>query len=224
MKESLIHLENIRKAYQLWEEYFEVLKWIDLDIYKGDFVSIMWQSGSGKSTLMNIIWMLDTPTSWKYVFEWQDVSGLSSDEQSIMRRNNIGFIFQNYNLIPRTSAINQVMLPLIYQWVGHSERRERAYEALKKVGLSNKIDSLPNEMSGGQQQRVAVARAIVTNPVFIFWDEPTGALDSKTGNEVMELISILHKEWKTVLIITHSAEVDRFAKKHIFMKDWLIEI
>lgn len=222
MDNSLIHLENIKKSYQLGEEELPILKGIDLDIYKGDFVSIMGQSGSGKSTLMNIIGMLDTPSSGKYLFEGQDVSAISPDEQSVMRRNNIGFIFQSYNLISRVNALNQVMLPLIYQWVGISERKERAYEALKKVGLENKAYSLPNQMSGWQQQRVAVARAIVTNPVFIFWDEPTGALDSRTGVEVMELISQLHLEGKTILIITHSSEVDSFAKRHIFMKDWLI--
>lgn len=220
--EKLISIDNIIKKYQLWSEDLIVLKWISLDIHKWEFVSIMWQSGSGKSTLMNIIGMLDNPTSWTYLFNWEDVSGLTDDDQAMIRRQNIWFIFQSYNLLPKTSAINQVMLPLIYQWIWTKERYTRAYEALKKVWLEDKINNLPSEMSGWQQQRVSVARAIVTNPLLILADEPTWALDSKTWVEVMELIAQLNKEWKTIVIITHSQEVDDFAKIHINLKDWLI--
>lgn len=219
---SLIRVENIKKSYQLGNENFEVLKWISLEINKWEFVSIMGQSWSWKSTLMNIIWMLDIPSSWNYYFNWADVSKITDDDQALLRRQNIGFIFQSYNLLPRTTAINQVMLPLIYQGIKTKERKERAAEALIKVWLWDKINSLPSELSGWQQQRIAVARAIVTNPLLILWDEPTWALDSKTWDEVMELISILNQEWKTVVIITHSAEINNFAKKHIFLKDWLV--
>ncbi|MDD2745814.1 MAG: ABC transporter ATP-binding protein [Candidatus Gracilibacteria bacterium] len=222
MQSPLIQTEGISKSYILGNQELEVLKGIDLQIDVGEFVSIMGQSGSGKSTLMNIIGMLDIPSHGKYRFNGQDVSELSSDDLALVRRQNIGFIFQNYNLLPRMSAWDQVMVPLLYQGVTRSLREERAFEALKKVGLADKLKSLPSEMSGGQQQRVAVARAIVSDPLLILGDEPTGALDSRTGNEVMELISLLHEEGKTVVIITHSSEIDTFAKRHIFMKDGLI--
>ncbi len=220
--ESLIKLENIKKTYFIWWEYYNVLKWINLDINKWEFVSIMWESWSWKTTLMNIIWMLDVPTSGNYYFNAQDVSKVDDDDQAILRRKNIGFIFQSYNLLPRMNAIKQVMLPLIYQWIWKKEREKRSIEALVKVWLKDKIYSLPNEMSGWQQQRVAVARSIVTNPLLILWDEPTWALDSKTWIEVMEIIKMLHDEWKTILIITHSEEINKIAKRHIFIKDWLI--
>lgn len=218
----LIKLENITKTYNLWEQVIDVLKWINLEINSWEFVSIMWQSWSGKSTLMNIIWMLDNPTSGSYSFNDMDVSTITDDDQALIRRKSIWFIFQNYNLLKKTSAINQVMLPLIYQWVPVKERKERAYQSLVKVGLWDKINSLPSEMSGWQQQRVAIARSLVTNPFLILGDEPTWALDSKTWHEVMELISTLNNEWKTILIITHSPEVDVYAKRHINIKDGLI--
>lgn len=220
--ENLIKIKDIIKSYKLWTEELVVLKWISLDINKWEFVSIMWQSWSGKSTLMNIIWMLDNPTSWQYFFNWDDVSWLTDDDQAMIRRQNIWFIFQSYNLLSKTSAINQVMLPLIYQWIWSRERKERAYEALKKVWLEDKINNLPSEMSGWQQQRVSIARALVTDPLLILADEPTWALDSKTWVEVMELITKLNNEWKTIVIITHSPEIDMYAKKHINLKDWLI--
>ena len=220
--DALIKIEDIRKHYIIWDETLDVLRWISLEVHKWEFVSIMWQSWSWKSTLMNIIWMLDVPSSWRYFFNWKDVSTVSDDDQALLRRRNIWFIFQNYNLLPRTTAINQVMLPLIYQWVPEKERKRRAYEALVKVWLKDKVDAFPSEMSGWQQQRVAVARAIVTDPLLILWDEPTWALDSKTWRDVMELISMLNDEWRTIIIITHSPEVNEFAKRHIFVKDWLV--
>ncbi|MDD5376707.1 MAG: ABC transporter ATP-binding protein [Candidatus Gracilibacteria bacterium] len=215
----LIQMHGITKSYQLGKEDLMVVKGIDIEIHDGEFVSIMGQSGSGKSTLMNIIGMLDNPSTGTYIFNGRDVSGLTDDDQALIRRQNIGFIFQSYNLLPRTSALHQVVMPLIYQGVGKKERTERAIEALQKVGLANKINNLPNEMSGGQQQRVSIARALVTNPSIILADEPTGALDSKTGVEIMELLTELNKEGKTVIVITHEHEVDAFAKRHILLRD-----
>lgn len=217
---NLIKLENIKKEYDLWSQKINVLKWINLTIDEWDFVSIMGQSGSWKSTLMNIIWMLDNPTSWNYILKWKNISNYNDDEQALIRRNNIWFIFQSYNLIPKISAIHQVMLPLIYQWI--KDKKKLAIDALKKVWLWDKIYNLPSELSWWQQQRVAIARCLVTNPLIILWDEPTWALDSKTWDEIMELLSALNNEWKTIIIITHAHEVDRFAKIHINIKDWQI--
>jgi len=222
MIKNVIKMTGIKKVYHVGDEDLEVLKWVDFELNKWEFVSIMGESGSGKSTLMNIIGMLDNPTGGTYFFNGIDISQATDDEQALLRRENIGFIFQSYNLLPKTPAIKQVMLPLIYQWVSAKLRKQLAIDALIKVGLGDKIYSLPNEMSGGQQQRVAIARAIVTDPLLILGDEPTGALDSKTGNDVMEILAQLHKEWKTILIITHSAEVNKYAKRHIFMKDGVI--
>lgn len=215
----LIEMHNITKSYKLWEEELKILKGIDIKINEGEFVSIMGQSWSGKSTLMNIIGMLDNPTTGAYLFHGEDVSRLTDDDQGLIRRENIGFIFQSYNLLPRTSALNQVIMPLIYQGVSKKERTERAIEALNKVGLSEKINNFPNEMSGGQQQRVSIARALVTNPSIILADEPTGALDSKTGVEIMNLLTELNKEGKTIIVITHEHEVDAFAQRHILIRD-----
>lgn len=222
MKETVIKMTWIKKIYHVGDEDIEVLKWVDFELHKWEFASIMWESGSGKSTLMNMIWMLDIPTSWEYFFDWVDISTVTDDEQALLRRKNIGFIFQSYNLLPKTPAIRQVMLPLVYQWVPSKLRKQMAIEALIKVGLKDKIYSLPSEMSGWQQQRVAIARAIVTDPLLILWDEPTWALDSKTWNDVMDIITKLNEEWKTILIITHSAEVDKYAKRHILIRDWMI--
>ncbi|EKE29216.1 MAG: hypothetical protein ACD_2C00207G0002 [uncultured bacterium (gcode 4)] len=215
----LIKIEDIVKTYYLGNEQLDVLKKVSLEVFDWDFLSIMGQSGSWKSTMMNIIWMLDNPTSGKYFFNSTDVSSLTDDDQAMIRRWNIGFVFQSYNLLPKTSAIKQVMVPLIYQWVGAKERYERALEALKKVWLESKINNLPSEMSGWQQQRVSIARALVTNPLLILADEPTWALDSHTWVEVMELLAQLNKEWKTIVIITHEPDIDKYARKHIHLKD-----
>ncbi len=222
MIKNIIKMTGIKKVYHVGDEDLEVLKWVDFELNTGEFVSIMGESGSGKSTLMNIIGMLDNPTNGQYFFNGVDIATATDDEQALLRRRNIGFIFQSYNLLPKTPAIKQVMLPLVYQWVNAKLRKQLAIDALIKVGLGDKIYSLPNEMSGWQQQRVAIARAIVTDPLLILGDEPTGALDSKTGNDVMEILAQLHREWKTILIITHSAEVNKYAKRHIFMKDGVI--
>ncbi|MDD2487228.1 MAG: ABC transporter ATP-binding protein [Candidatus Gracilibacteria bacterium] len=222
MAENVIRMTGIKKIYNVGDETLEVLKGVDFELNKGEFASIMGESGSGKSTLMNIIGMLDNPSSGSYFFNGVDISTVTDDEQALLRRRNIGFIFQSYNLLSKTSALRQVMLPLIYQGVPSKLRKQMAIDALIKVGLKDKINSLPSEMSGGQQQRVAIARAIVTNPLLILGDEPTGALDSKTGNDVMEIIAKLNEEGKTILIITHSAEVNKYAKRHIFIKDGMI--
>jgi len=218
---SLIELRDIRKSYRAWEQEIPVLKWISLDIEEWSFLSIMGASWWGKSTLMNIIWMLDNPSSGTYFFRWEDVSTLTDDEQSMIRRQNIGFIFQTYNLIPRVSVLKQVMLPLMYQWVPAKERKERAIRALQKVWIEAKMNNLPTELSGGQQQRVSIARAMVTEPKFILGDEPTGALDSNTSKEVMDLICGFHEEGKTIILITHDKWIDSYAKQHVFVKDGL---
>lgn len=179
----------------------------------------MGHSGSGKSTLMNIIWLLDSTSTWEYLFEWDNVAHLDSDQHATIRGEKIGFVFQTYNLIPRKSALEQVMLPLAYQWVPKKERIERATKALEKVGLWHRINNKPNELSWGEQQRVSIARALVINPAIILADEPTGALDSKTGNEIMDMITNLHKEGKTIILITHEKEIALYAKRNLYLRD-----
>jgi putative ABC transport system ATP-binding protein len=218
----MIKLKDITKDYVMWENVINVLKWISLEINKWDYVSIMWASCWGKSTLMNIIWMLDTASSWEYEFWDIMITWKTEDELSSVRWKNIWFIFQSYNLIPRISVIEQVMLPLVYARIPDNERKERARKALKKVWLADKENHNPNELSWGQQQRVSIARALAVNPAIILADEPTWALDTKTSKEVMELLVELNNEWKTIVLITHEAEIDAYAKKHVFVKDWLI--
>ncbi|MDD3302379.1 MAG: ABC transporter ATP-binding protein [Candidatus Gracilibacteria bacterium] len=218
----LIKLEGIKKDYKMGENIVHVLKGIDLVIYKGDFVSIMGPSGSGKSTLMNIIGMLDIPSNGKYIFDGNEITGKREDDLSKIRGKSIGFIFQSYNLISRMSVIKQVMLPLAYQGIAKSKREKIALEALAKVGLADKRDNKPNELSGGQQQRVSIARALALNPAMILADEPTGALDTKTGEDIMNLLTELNNEGKTIVLITHEKDIDAYAKKHIFIKDGLI--
>lgn len=215
----MIKLEHVTKDYVMWWETLHILKWIDLEIHSWDFVSIMGPSGSGKSTLMNIIGMLDTSTSGTYRFHETQIDGVKEDDLSKIRGKNIGFIFQSYNLIPRLSVIKQVMLPLAYAGIPKSQREKLALEALKKVWLEEKKNHKPNELSGWQQQRVSIARALALNPPLILADEPTWALDSKTWEEIMELLVALNKEWRTIVLITHEVEIDRYAKKHILIKD-----
>ena len=220
----MLSLKNIIKTYTMGGEEVPVLKGVSLEIQDGEFIAIMWPSGSGKSTLMNIIGLLDTPSSGEYVLDGTPVEKLTGNEQSGFRGRKVGFIFQWYNLIPRLSALEQVSLPLSYQWISGSERTNRAIEALKRVWLGDKIYNKPNELSGWQQQRVAIARAIVANPSVILADEPTWALDSKTGVEIMQILSELHAEWKTILLITHDANIAKYAKRTIRIKDGLIDI
>jgi len=222
MSKELLKLNSVYKDYYIGEQVISVLKGIDLKIQEWEFVSIMWHSGSWKSTLMNLIGLLDSPTSGQYLFEWKDVACLNSDQHSIIRGKKIWFIFQTYNLIARKSAIEQVMLPLAYQGISKIEREKRAKAALTKVWLEDKLYNKPNELSGWQQQRVAIARAIVINPTIILADEPTGALDTKTWNDVMNIITQLHKEWKTIILITHEQNIAEYAKRNILVKDGLV--
>lgn len=216
---KLIEIENIVKSYQLGDQSIQVLRGVSLTIEKGEFISIMGQSGSGKSTLMNIVGLLDTPTSGTYRFEGQEVDSLDEDELTFIRRKRIGFVFQQYNLLSRMSALKQVMLPLMYQGVPFVEREKRALEALRIVGLEDRKNNKPNELSGGQQQRVSIARALVTNPEIILADEPTGALDSTTGQEVMQLLTDLNKQGKTIILITHEQRIAAYAQKVIHIAD-----
>ncbi len=218
----MITLKNITKNYIMWDNLLKVLKWIDVEILEWDFVSIMWPSGSWKSTLMNIIWMLDIPTSGSYIFDWQELFWKSEDELWAIRGKNIWFIFQSYNLISRMSVIKQVMLPLSYQGIDKLTREKMALEALRKVWLEDKKNHLPNELSWWQQQRVSIARALAINPKFILADEPTGALDSKTWDEIMHLLQELNNQATTIILITHEDEIDAYASKHIHIKDWLL--
>lgn len=215
----MIKLSNIIKSYFLWEQTFDVLKSISLEIKSWEFVAIMWQSWAWKSTLMNIIWLLDIPTSWEYLLDNQNVESLSEKEQSSIRWRKIGFVFQMYNLLSRTPAIKQVSLPLSYQWVSRKERMERARDALVRVWLGDKLNSKPNELSGGQQQRIAIARAIVINPSIILADEPTWALDSKTWIEIMNILQSLNDEGKTIILITHEPQIAEYAQRVIRLSD-----
>lgn len=216
----LIKLTSVNKIFKLDGELsFQALNSINLTINKGEFVAIMGPSGSGKSTLMNIIGLLDKPTSGNYELDEEDVSRLSSDHLAQIRNKKIGFVFQNFNLLPRTTALENVALPLIYTGVSREERITRAKNSLEQVGLADKLQAHPNQLSGGQQQRVAIARALVTKPEVILADEPTGNLDSKTGAEVLKLLQDLYQDGKTVILITHDQSVAVKAKRIIKIMD-----
>ena len=216
----LIQLKNINKIFQLDEELTsQALKDINLSIDKGEFVAIIGPSGSGKSTLMNILGLLDKPTSGSYHLDGMDVSHLKDDHLAKLRNQKIGFVFQSFNLLPRTSAVDNVALPLVYSGISGNDRIKRAKKALDAVGLSDKYNSRPSQLSGGQQQRVAIARALVTDPDIIFADEPTGNLDSKSGAEAIELLEKLSKEGKTIVLITHDVSTAHHAKRIIRVKD-----
>ncbi len=218
----LIEIKDLKKHYLLGDTEIPVIHGINLNIEKNEYVAIMGPSGSGKSTLMNILGCLDTVSSGHYYFNDVDVSTLDDDALSIMRNKEIGFIFQNFNLLPRLNAIQNVELPLIYSGTPSVERRERALHALERVGLSDRIHHKPSELSGGQRQRVAVARALITNPGILLADEPTGALDSKTGVEIMRLFEDLHAEGNTIILITHEQEIANYAHRNIYLKDGMI--
>ena len=215
----LIEIKNLTKNYSVGESEISALQDINLQIDKNEYVSIMGPSGSGKSTLMNILGCLDTPTSGHYFFKNVNVSSLDDDALSAMRNKEIGFIFQNFNLLPRLNSLQNVELPLVYAGVPSNERKERALKALDRVGLSDRIDHKPGELSGGQRQRVAIARALVTNPGILLADEPTGALDSKTGVEIMRLFQELYNEGNTIIVITHEQEIANYANRNIHIKD-----
>ena len=218
----MLSLKNITKSYKAWDNVFTVLNWIDLEIQEWEYVAIMWPSGSWKSTLMNIIWMLVNSDSWEYYIDWQRVDNMRETKRSLIRRENIWFVFQNYSLIPRLNVLEQVKLPLLYQWVWNHEANQRAISAIKRVWLEWKEKNMPNELSGWQKQRVAIARALVIKPKIILADEPTWALDSKTSQEVMNLFDELNAEGKTIIVITHEKEIADRTKRMILVRDWKV--
>lgn len=220
---ALIHIENMKKIYNPGENEVRALDGIDLDIEKGDLVAIVGHSGSGKSTLMNMLGCLDTPTSGKYVLDGQDVASMTDNQLADVRNKEIGFIFQGFNLISNLDAVENVELPLVYRGVSKNERKQLAMEALKSVGLEDRMKHKPNEMSGGQQQRVAVARAVAVKPPIILADEPTGNLDTKSTQEIMEILKELHRSGRTVIIITHDEEIASQAHRVIRILDGRIE-
>lgn len=221
--QSIIHLDNLQKSYFMGSQAIPVLKGISLDIFKNEYVALMGPSGSGKSTLMNILGCLDTPTGGKYVLNGNDVSRMADDELAEIRNTEIGFVFQQFNLLPRLTAAENVALPLVYAGIPKKERLERAVEALKKVGLGDRTDHKSNEMSGGQIQRVAIARAIVNNPSLLLADEPTGNLDTKTSVEVMEIFGNIQAAGNTVVLVTHEEDIAAYAKRIVRLRDGLIE-
>ena len=222
--EKLIRLRDIVKNYQVGTQAVLALRSVTLDIFKGEYVAIMGASGSGKSTLMNIIGCLDTPTSGNYVLNDKDVSKLDDDRLAEIRNTEIGFVFQTFNLLPRYTALENVMLPLIYAGVGKEKRIELATEKLSNVGLSDRMEHKPNELSGGQRQRVAVARALINTPSILLADEPTGNLDSKTSEEIMKLFAAIHAAGNTIILVTHEEDIAKHAHRIIKLKDGQVEL
>lgn len=222
MKE-VISLKDIRKSYYLGKQELPVLKGINLVINSNEYVALMGPSGSGKSTLMNIIGCLDTPTAGQYVLNGKDVSRMEDDELADVRNVEIGFVFQQFNLLPRLTAWENVAMPLIYAGIGKKEREERAREMLAKVGLGDRAHHKPNEISGGQSQRVAIARALINNPSLILADEPTGNLDTKTSVEIMELFSQIHSQGNTVVLVTHEEDIANYTHRIVRIRDGVVE-
>lgn len=222
VKKNLIHFEKIRKTYITGPVKYEALRGIDLKISKGEFVAIMGPSGSGKSTLMNIMGALDTPTKGKYYLNNKDIGHYNEDELAEIRNQEIGFVFQSFNLLPRTTVIKNVERPMMYAGFDKKKRHERAMECLRMVGLTDKENNLSNHLSGGQVQRVAIARALVMNPSILLADEPTGNLDTKTSNEIMKFIKILNDKGSTIVLITHEEHIAKYAKRVIKLVDGLI--
>jgi putative ABC transport system ATP-binding protein len=219
----VIEIEGVTKLYPMGAETIHALCGVSLKIHRNEYIAIMGPSGSGKSTLMNMLGCLDTPTAGRYEFAGKNVAAMVDDELAEIRNREIGFVFQSFNLLPRSDALQNVELPLIYGGVSASERRARAETALALVGLGNRIHHKPNELSGGQRQRVAIARAIVNRPSIILADEPTGALDTKTGVEIMDLFELLYEKGNTLILVTHEEEVARHARRIIRLRDGLIE-
>ncbi|MEO6490878.1 MAG: ABC transporter ATP-binding protein [Ferruginibacter sp.] len=221
--EGIIHLEQIRKSYFLGKQELPVLKGITLDILKNEYVALMGPSGSGKSTLMNILGCLDSPTGGRYILNGKDVSRMPDDDLAAVRNKEIGFVFQQFNLLPRLTAAENVALPLIYSGVSKKDRTERAAAVLNKVKLDDRMHHKPNELSGGQCQRVAIARALINDPAIILADEPTGNLDSKTSYEIMNILGKIHADGNTVILVTHEEDISLFARRIIRLKDGVVE-
>lgn len=224
MANALISLQDIRKTYVLGDQTVHALKKIDLDIHRGEYVALMGPSGSGKSTLMNIIGCLDTPTKGNYWLNNKEVSQMSDIDLSKVRNDEIGFVFQTFNLLNRLTSLENVALPLVYAGISLKERTERAADTLNKVGLGNRLDHKPNELSGGQRQRVAVARALINNPSLLLADEPTGNLDTQTSHEIMVLFEEIHALGNTIVLVTHEEDIAKHAKKIVRLRDGLIEL
>jgi putative ABC transport system ATP-binding protein len=221
--QGIIHLENIRKSYYLGKNELQVLKGISLDIFKNEYVALMGPSGSGKSTLMNLLGCLDTASAGKYVLNGKDVSRMPDNDLAEVRNKEIGFVFQQFNLLPRLTAAENVALPLVYSGINKKERAERSMQVLKTVKLDDRSHHKPNELSGGQAQRVAIARALINNPSIILADEPTGNLDSKTSYEIMDIIGKIHAAGNTVILVTHEEDISHYAHRIIRLRDGLIE-
>ena len=221
--ENLIDIKNITKVYEMGEEKLYALMGVDLKIERNEYIAIMGPSGSGKSTLMNIIGCLDTPTSGDYILNGKDVHEMDDDELAEIRNREIGFVFQTFNLLPKSDALHNVELPLIYSGLSKHERIKRAEDSLANVGLGDRMKHKPNELSGGQRQRVAVARALVNNPSIILADEPTGNLDTKTGEEIMALFSDLNKKGNTIILVTHEEDIAKRANRVVKIRDGKIE-
>jgi putative ABC transport system ATP-binding protein len=223
MIDRVIEIRNLKKIYTMGTQKVHALDGVDLDINRNEYVAVMGPSGSGKSTLMNLLGCLDTPTEGKYELNNQDVSTLSDDQLAEVRNSEIGFVFQTFNLLPRSNILSNVELPLVYAGVKNSERKERAAEALTKVGLGDRMDHKPSELSGGQRQRVAIARALVNRPSILLADEPTGNLDTKTGHEIMAILEELYDQGNTIIVVTHEEDIAEHARRIIRLRDGKLE-
>ena len=222
-KKAIIQISDLTRTYQMGDTLVRALAGVTFDVMENEYIAIMGPSGSGKSTLMNMIGCLDTPSSGEYVLNGNKVSQMDDAELAEVRNREIGFVFQTFNLLPRTSCLANVELPLIYAGMKSSDRKERASEVLDKVGLGDRMDHKPNELSGGQRQRVAIARALVNNPSILLADEPTGNLDSKTGDEIMLLFEELYRQGNTIILVTHEDEISKYARRVVRLRDGLIE-
>src|SRR3981189_957925 len=219
----VIDIENITKDYVMGEEVVRALRGVSLQIHRNEYIAVMGPSGSGKSTLMNMLGVLDTPTSGHYEFNGKNVAEMDDDELAAIRNHEIGFVFQTFNLLPRSTSLRNVELPLIYAGIDSETREERAAQSLRDVGLGDRIHHKPNELSGGQRQRVAIARALVNNPSIILADEPTGNLDSKTGEEIMALLENLYHAGNTIILVTHERDIAAHARRTIHLRDGVVE-